>query len=220
MAMKVLTKKKINQTIGYYIVAILLVVGIGGYYGYNGLVEYQNSSANLQEGQSALNDLRVKSDLASSNYRNLRNDLELQNSAVNQAIEKILPTSESFTALARELDNYFLRNTTLANPIFLSDLRFNTPIIQEENNYAELPFSMSLNGTENALMNFLKYVENSGDLTNRTRLLSIDNLSISFGDIASEGPTIGNRNVNVSLQMRAFFQKPISEISESETAAQ
>ncbi|MGL5830864.1 MAG: hypothetical protein ACRCZE_01820 [Candidatus Altimarinota bacterium] len=209
--MKVLTKKKLNQTVGYYIVAILLTVGIGGYYGYNGFMEYQTSTANLSEGEANLNDLRVKSDLASTNYRNLRNDLELQNSTVNQAIEKILPTSENFTALARELDSYFLRNTTLTNPIFLSDLRFNTPIVTEENNYAVLPLSMSVSGTEIAVENFLKYVENSGDLTNKTRLLSIDNLGLSFGEIAEEGPAMGTRSVNASIQMSAYFQKPISQ---------
>lgn len=214
MAMKVLTKKKINQTIGYYIVAILLTVGIGGYYAFNGFTEYQVSAANLNEGQTVLDDLRVKSDLASNNYRNLRNDLELQNSTVNQSIEKILPTNENFTALARELDSYFLKNTTLANPIFLSDLRFNSPIIQEEQNYAVLPFSMSVSGTENALMNFLKYVENSGGLSNKTRLLSIESLGISFGAVSTEGPTIGNRDVNFSLQMNAYFQKPISQMPE------
>jgi hypothetical protein len=219
MAMKVLTKKKINQTIGYFLVAIVLTLAIGGYYGFNGLMEYQASNANLSEGLATLDDLRVKSDLASSNYRNLRNDLELQNSTVNQAIEKILPANENFTALARELDSYFLRNTTLANPIFLSDLRFSAPNINPEADYAILPFAMSLNGTEAALNNFLKYVENSGDLTNQTRLLGIDTMNITFGEVAEEGPSIGNRNVNVSLQMNAYFQQPISASTE-EVAAQ
>ncbi|MCC6643670.1 hypothetical protein IT411_02880 [Candidatus Peregrinibacteria bacterium] len=137
-----------------------------------------------------------------------------------------MPSNEDFTNLARELDKYFLNTKATLSPMFLSDLRFNPPRVDEGHDYGTLPLSMTFSGTEAGLKDFLSYVENSGDLNNKTRLLSIITFNLNYenseaaasnviSDISGTTEAVvpaylpENRNVTATMNLNAFYQKPV-----------
>jgi hypothetical protein len=103
----------------------------------------------IDEHQSSCNN----ADKIKKEYGDLKKDMDKANSGVNESIEKILPASENFTDLARDLDKYFLNTSTGAAPMFLSDLRFNAARVgAEEFASATLPTVLppiKEEGTEN-----------------------------------------------------------------------
>lgn len=227
MANQLVTKRRIQQGIVQYALITIGILAIGGYYGYMHYSEYQAATTAFNVGTEKLNELKGAADKAKKDYDLLKKDMDKANSGVNESIEKILPSNENFTDLARELDKYFLNTRLSAAPMFLSDLRFNSPRFDTEE-FATLPFSMNINGDENGLKEFLNFVEKSGDLNDRSRLLSIVNITLSYQQpeaaavTALEGsftpvPTMFNaaRLVSASINLNAYFQKPVESTTQA-----
>lgn len=228
MKNQIFTKRKLSQSITQYALLTVLILAVGGYFAFQHYNEYQAARDAMQKESSQLLDLRAQAEQSKSSYLALKKDLDAQNAGINQSIELILPANEDFTNLARQLDKYFLDTRLTVSPMFLSNLSFAQPNTQG-NEFAILPFSMSLTGTENGLKDFLEYVENSGDLNEKSRLLDFANLSLSYSseestpdgesglDLSTAVPSslAPARNVNVSLGMRAYFQKPIEDLNNS-----
>lgn len=219
MKNQVFTKRKLSQVITQYSLITLLVLALGGYFGYQHYTEYQASRAALDKESRILTELKASADVAKTTYHALKKDMDAQNAGVNQSIEKILPSNENFTDLARELDKYFLNTRATNSPLFLSNLTFSSPNTQGAE-FAILPLSMSMSGDEQGLIAFLEYVENSGDLNAKTRLLDFSSINLSYSTTESTTglteyvDTVANilnpvRTINASLNLRAYFQKPI-----------
>lgn len=226
MTNQLLTKRKLQQaTVRYGILLVLLLAG-GGYLGLINYQEYQATKTAYENEQNHLAELKGSADKEKRDFIALKKDLDSQNIGVNQSIEKILPSTEEFTNLARELDKYFLNTSGSTSPMFLSDLRFNAAKVDANAEFGLLPFNATINGDENGLKTFLNYVENSGDLNNNSRLLQIGNISLNYQskDAAISSPTNSNatgnasessvaRPISASLNMNAYFQKPLEDLT-------
>jgi hypothetical protein len=221
MKNKIFTKRKLNQSIMQFAILSVIILAVGAFYGYMHYTEYQAATTALTEGTAHLSELKASSDQAKMAYLTLKKDMESQNVGVNQAIEQILPSNEDFTDLARALDKYFLNTAATPNAMFLSDLRFASPVINDEKEFAVLPFTMSLSANETSFSTFLEYIENSGDLNDRTRLLDIASVNMSYqlprsasstGNATQPSVSTAVRDVSASLNLRAYFQKPIEDL--------
>lgn len=226
MKTQILTKRKIQQGIVRNALVIMLMLVVGGYYGYMHYQEYQSAKAAFDQENQVLADLKGAADKTKKDYLNLKKEMANANSGVNQSIEKVLPPGEDFTNLARELDKYFLNTSASTNPMFLSDLRFSSPQEKEGKEFGELPFSMNITGDEEGFKQFLNYIETSGDLNEENRLLSISSVNLTYqspqiettqnvdGSVTSDTTVSSTpivRNVNASLNLNAYFQKSIKE---------
>ena len=66
-------------------------------------------------------------------------------------------------------------------------------------------------------MKFLKFMESSGTLEDKTRLMDIRSISINFGVSQSSSVTTGQPlaaekpTLNVSVSLNAYFQKPFQK---------
>lgn len=219
MKNQVFTKRKLNQAITQYVLITLIILGVGGYFGFQNYTEYQAARTALNSENETLATLKASADIAKTNYYALKKDMDAQNAGVNQSIEQILPSNEDFTDLARQLDKYFLNTSATTSPMFLSNLSFSNPNTQA-GELAILPFNMSISGNEDGFKKFLEYVENSGDLNAETRLLDFTSINLSYSTDQEVSPTTGTdettasvfspvRTINASLNLRAFFQKPV-----------
>lgn len=219
MKNQIFTKRKLNQMITQYALVTLVILALGGYFGYQHYTEYQAARTALAEESKNLTDIKASADVAKTNYLALKKDMDAQNAGVNQSIEKILPSNEDFTDLARELDKYFLNTRATVSPMFLSNMSFSAPDTGGAE-FAVLPFTMSISGDEQGFKSFLEYVENSGDLNDGTRLLDLTNVTLSYStpeqstNSNAYGETVSNilnpiRQINASLNLNSYFQKPI-----------
>lgn len=206
---KVLQKKVVNFTL-----ALLVLLIAGGYLSYMRYQEYFSANDYYEFKQMKMADLQANLTTLTDDYNKTKKTFDQENSALNVSLQKVLPTTESYTNLARELDNYFLTNNTTDNPIFLSDLRFNPARFEDKKDYGVLPFSMTISASQDSFKKFLKYVATSGDLNTGTRLMDISSISINFDNSANSGATTTDTTansesglINVSMAMNAYFQK-------------
>lgn len=214
MKNQLITKRKLQQSIMHYVLITLLALAIGGYFGYMYFNEYLATKGAFEESTNQLSQLKAAADKSNNDYLALQKDLDTQNSSVNQSIDKILPSTEDFTTLARELDRYFINNSQ-SNSLFLSDLRFNQPRVEAQSEFGVLPFAMTISGSDSSFRAFLNYVEQTGDLNGQTRLLDISSMNFSFANNDNSGTsnsgTTPTKTISASLNLNAYFQKPIAE---------
>lgn len=201
---------KNTRTFIFMTVIVLIASAIYGYIQYQKLAEVNTAIAN---GQTQLRDLQSAEKQISADYAAIKDVYEENFDTIRTSIEQVYPSEEYYTDLTRLLDNYvIMNNQTTLNPIFMSDLRFSSPRIDKENDYAILPFTLTLSTSRDNFEKFLAFVENSGSLEEGIRLMDIRSITMSlpssevstFGsDIESDIPLM-----NVSMSLNAYFQIP------------
>jgi len=216
MKEKKIIKRNLEREMMNYIVALVVVLLVGGVFGVLRFREMQRQQQAYNDGQEMILRLQSTSNKVSTTFNDLNTQLKNKNSTVLQTMESAFPGNENYTDLAREIDEYFLRNNTAATPIFLSDLRFNQARYDNAKDYAILPFNMTITASRKSFNNFLSFIENSGDLTSKSRLMDITSISMSFDKAptvttATDATTVSadpnDEKLNVSMAFNAYFQK-------------
>ncbi len=208
-----------QQGIVKYALLTAGILLIGGYFGYQGVMEYQTASKALATEKVKLAELKNSADKVKQEYGDLKKDMDKANSGVNEVIDKILPSNEDFTNLARALDKYFLGTNSSQAPMFLSDLRF-AAARAGTGDFSILPMAMNVNGNEVGLKNFLNFIEASGDLNDGSRLLDVATITLNYqnkqaaSDEKEDSTPVpaslaAPREINASVNLNAYFQKPL-----------
>jgi len=221
MKIKAITPRKLESAITQYTVILIALLLIGGYFGYQNYTAYSATNTALSDAQQRVVNLQKDANKLSESYLQTKKDFDDQNASLYLALNNVLPLNEDFTDLARTLDKYFLDNGNDSNKLFLSDLRFSPPEINDANDFGVLPFTMSVVGDYTAVENFMKYIEASGNLNSpQVRLMDAKtiNLALSSPTIqtsdaalnAAPAPStdINSKDVSASLTLRSFFKKP------------
>lgn len=197
----------------YFILSavVLIAAGVYGYFQFTDLMEVQRAIAN---GRTTLAELQAAESQNAEIYATQKRNYDEQFSTIKESINEVFPVEEDYTDLTRKLDEFMSENNnTTLNPIFMSDLKFSRPRIDEESGYAVLPFSLTLSTTRDNFEKFLAFIESSGSLENRIRLMEVKSISLNFPnqeitpfattENISEIPTM-----NVSVNLNAYFQAP------------
>jgi hypothetical protein len=205
------TTKDLKKKANIYIVLLLITLGLGGYFGYVNYQEFRATEQALVDAQTKLEDLQVKASKSSSDFSDTKSTFQESDTLVNSEIQKVFPSSEDYTQLARDLDLLIKEIDTTDDPIFLSDLKFDAPEIKDDAEFAVLPIAMTLTATDVSFKTLLERIEASGDLKVSDRVMDIQSISLSFGEapIDETGSLTGEKpKLNVALEVNAYYQKP------------
>lgn len=207
-------RKNYKRGIQTYIVLTVIVLIAAGVYGFFQFQELSEVRRAIASGQTTLADLQSSERTISNTYTEIKSVYDDNFSTIKESINAVYPTEEEYTDLTRLLDDFITKNNqTTLNPIFMSDLKFSNPRIDQENDYAVLPFTLTLSTTRDNFEKFLAFVENSGSLDTGVRMMDIKSISINFPSqqttsfvTAVEESQVPTMNVSVSLN--AYFQPP------------
>lgn len=198
-----------NRSIQHYTLLTILLLIIGGIYGffqYQKLVATNNA---INQTQEQLATLQATVTQASEEYATVKRNYQASFEQTKAALEGIYPSSEKLTELTRTFDNFEADNNSSLNPLFVSDLKFGKPRVDDKAPYTTLPFSVSLITTRDNLENFLQFIENSGSLEDGTRLMDVRSISIDFSARQTTSEfTLQESNeplLNVSMELNAYF---------------
>lgn len=193
-------------------VIVLIIAGVYGFIQFQKLSEAWNAIATEQQ-QAA--QLQTAGNQFAADYTELKSTFDKNFASILNSIQGVYPLEEDYTQLTRDLDKFFQETNSSINPIFASDLKFSIARIDETHDYAILPFTMTVSGTRENFEKFMHYIENSGSLEDRTRLMEITSISINFPaqpasafEVSPAAPEIPTLNIAVS--MNAYFQKPVN----------
>ena len=190
-----------------YTVATIFVVLAAGVFCF---LQYQkliaaNEAIVLE--QSAKTQIGEEKEKAVNLYKGLRDGFSTEYLGLKDGLIAVFPDKEDYTTLTQRLDDYMSANNTKDNPIFMSDLRFSEPRYEKNKDYGVLPFSITLNTSKQNFTKFLSYIETSGGLTDKVRLMDVNSVSINV----NEGRTSTASQVemlNVTLSLNAYFIAP------------
>ena len=133
---------------------------------------------------------------------------------IYSALDTVYPLTEKYTDLARLFDDFVAKNDSSTDPVLISDLRFGQARFETSNDFAVLPVTVTLSGSQDNFIKFLKFIETSGVLEDKTRLMDIRSISINFvlpslnqGEVLNTKP-----GINVSINLNAYFQKPYKTV--------
>jgi hypothetical protein len=187
-------------------ILVLLLAGGYGYFQYQSLTAAQTA---LAQSQDTATTLQSSVSTFNQNYTDLKTAFDQSFSSVLNSVQGVYPAEESYTGLTRDLDKFFESNN-----LFASDLKFSKPKIDAARDYAVLPFTMTITATKDNFDTFLQFVENSGSLEDRTRLLDISSISINFTSeqpsALAGGTASPSQLLNVSVSLNAYFRKPLT----------
>lgn len=215
MATIALQKRNYAKSVRTYLMLIVITLLLAGYYGYTQYVKLSAAQDALAKEQTQITDLQNTAAETNNDYSNLKKDFDQKYAGVLDSLQAVYPIEEDYTKLTISLDAFFRDNNTSFNPVFLSDLKFGQARFDAAQEYAVLPVTMTISGTQDNFLKFLKYIENSGVLEDKTRLMDVRSISINFTSGGSDNSTGGQNAltptqplINVSLGLNAYFQKP------------
>lgn len=201
-------RKNYKRSIRTYVfVTIFLLAGaaVYGYFQYTKLAMAQEAITQEDQQLVALTDLQGK---FHNEYLDSKSAYDTEFQKINEQIENVFPLNDDYTALTQKLDdyvNYTLNSKT--NPIFMSNLSYGAAM-EGNGDYRILPFTVTLETTRKNFEAFMRFVQNSGELQEGTRLMDVKSLSLSFGGAPEGGEVVSEPMLNVNMTVNAFFQKP------------
>jgi hypothetical protein len=192
-------------------IVILVAAGVWGFFQYQKLTSAKEA---LVKGETEMTTLQSSVDEYAQSYKDLATKAAKDTAAITNSVREVYPQEEGYTALTRVLDQYAEQANTNLDPFFAGSLSFSEPTINATTEYAILPFSMSITASRKNFDNFLRYIETSGDLDTRVRLMDIKTISLQLpqaAENASSGATTetGLETLNLSFALDSYFQKPV-----------
>ncbi len=164
------------------------------------------------------------------NLQNINLELETQSQAMqtahleslsqkNENLESVFPSEEELHRLTRELEDYFASKDRANSRMVLSSLDFGKPYIPKvdetsDSGYLVLPMNISIEASEENFFEFLEYLENSGSLEKKTRLMSLESINFSLPQKTTQSePTPSSSQesdlLRLTLQVNAYLQKNV-----------
>ena len=113
-------------------------------------------------------------------YQSIKVEVTAERAIATQALSTVFPTNESMTALNRAFDDFAVKNNFDSNPFFISSMSYGDEKIPDGGGYRYVPVSLNLTTSKKNLTKFLEYIETSGSLEGKTRLMSIEDLTINY----------------------------------------
>lgn len=203
MATAAIKKRGYIYSIQSYLIFGAILLGVSAYFGYQQINNYFAANDALKLEQDNLSTMQTNVAQVKTDYANLKKQYDEQIASINDALQFVLPEQEAYTNLVRIFDQFSAQNNSQGSPFFVSDVKFGTSRQDAKNDYSILPVTMTINASKSNLMKFLQFIENSGMLENKTRLMDIRSISINF----SSADGAGDPTLNVSLAVNAYFQK-------------
>lgn len=206
--------RQLSRTIKVYLGLSILIAFAVGVYTVERFLEFMDKRKITANFETMTTDLERTKMQEEAEFKDAAGKFQETKNAVILQLADIFPTQEDYTELTRVFDNFFVENNTFTNPIFASDLKFGASKLDDTKQYNILPFSMTITASEENFFKFLEFVQNSGALTGKIRLMDVQSIKINFRD---EGKTV--KEINFNVNMNAYFQKSAQQIVTEETAS-
>jgi len=185
-------------------ILLILLIGFYTYTNTSKMLEmkkeikmHEQLHSTLATTDKALTDeLRTRKEEGSKLSQNIQNELDF-----------VFPRNENHTFLTRTLEQFENNVNRVKDPFVINNLQYLKTTKVEDKDYSILPIKATIHSSYDNFFKFLKYIENSGTLSDKSRLLSIQSISINFvSPQGSQGNTSGTMEINFNVSINAYFK--------------
>lgn len=209
------TQKLYQKKFRRLLFTTILLTAVAGYYCFQLFDTFSKTSVALAQEKETLVALERNVNVTTQTYSDTKKAFDENFKPVLESIQKVYPTSEDYRELTRLLDTFCKEHNTPSNRLSCTDLKYPPARIEQNNNYAVLPATLTFTSSQENFFEFLNFVHNSGALEEKTRLMDIKSIQINFvydkATSASGAPSAQASEkplLNVSVALNAYFQKP------------
>lgn len=205
-----ITKHNYINGIRNYTILIVFALLVAGYYGFTQYQKYSVAQTALAQEGETLQKTQQETNNLSAKYLEIKKVFDQKFALVLDALQYVLPPTDTYQNLARLFDQFAQDNNLPNNPFFVSDLKFGVPFPDSQKEFSILPITMTISTTKENFLKFLKFIESSGMLENKTRLMDVRSISMNFtpgGTANGNAPAPASTILNVSLALNAYFEK-------------
>lgn len=184
-----------------FIIGLLLLLGVLalGVWQFNVMRAYKIDTDTLNTEASTLT---LEKKVLIDEYQEIKVDLADDRESANQSLENVFPTDEDLTILTRMFDDFAVKNNFSSNPFFISSINYQSSVKSADGNYRYVPISLSVKTSEKNLNKFLEYLESSGSLEGKTRLMGIEAMTVNY-------PSEYGGVYDVKFEIYAYFSQEI-----------
>lgn len=196
-------KRRQTVHIKAYALLCLVIVVCMGFFSYQKWQEYSLSKEAISKNKELIVALRNKVSDEKSVYESEKDGFNNLNKEIEEKLKYILPASDNYTDLTRQIDSYEEELSRKNNPFEIANIDYQS--IVETENYSILPFRMNIKSSGDNFTKFLHLIENSGSLKDQVRVMDIQSIRLNFSDSENEGQT--SESIDFTVQINAYFQK-------------
>lgn len=193
-----------SRKIKMYLFVIILLALTMGFYGIEKYLELSEKTTITNQSQNFLDELEKTRQTERDQYLEIKESNKETAEKIDKEIVSVFPPREQYTELTRLLDGFFKKYNRANDPIVATDLQFEQPHEDTNKQYVVLPFSVSIESSEDNFYRFLAYIETSGSLAGKVRLMDAQSIALSFPE-DDEG-TGGKKRIRFSAQLQAYSQ--------------
>ena len=180
------------------VVAFVLLAGLVVFGYFRGTAFYEKYTY-IDNLEGAILEASEVIDTLETHLSEAKTEFSSTNDYKNDEIAGVFPATEDLTSLNRAFDEFSVENNFVNSPFFISSISYNESAASEEGNYMALPFSMQIESSEDNFYKFLEYIETSGNLDTKVRLMEVTDVSIDLGSSDDE-------MLSYTLDLKAYYQ--------------
>ncbi len=146
--------------------------------------------------------LNSEKNVLTEDYQDLKTEVNETRRSADLKLSTVFPADEDLTELTRIFDDFELKNNFESNPFFISKISYEKIENSEESNYRIMPLSVTFEASKKNMSKFIEFIEASGSIEGEVRLMSIENMKITYPD---EYGGI----YEIDLKLNAYFSREL-----------
>jgi len=206
MAKKTFYKNKRFISRLYGAICVILFVSLS-YHVYTNTTKMLEMNAKSDSYSKLHPALSKTKNLSEQEYIEVKEENKELMQRIKNELELVFPNSENHTILTRNLDKLANNLHRSLEPFMISNLQYMASKEAEDNGHMVLPFKMTIHSSYKNFFAFLRYVQNSGSLSEKTRLLDMPSIVINFVSPSGAQDNISGQNeINFNVSANAYFR--------------
>lgn len=197
----------LSRSIKLYLIGVVILGLFVSYYGIEKYLEYSDKATIVGDSEKELVTLTQTKKDEGDSYAKVRTEYKTQDESMLKELALVFPSQENYTELTKIFDAYFLENNRATNPIIATDMQFGTPTKDKSGKYDVLPISMNITASEANFYKFLSFVQDSGTLSKKLRLLDLKSVQMNFAEDDTGTTSASKNKIQFRAEIQAYFQK-------------
>jgi len=200
---KILKQRERIQKQAYFVLCLILVVGMG-FYSYTKYLKFSTSLKGVEQNRTTISSIKNILDTEKDIYDKNMKSFSESSAVIQKQVETVFPKEDQYTDLTREID---LIEKTLGGMDYfsVSNIEYQKP--NQTEYYSVLPIRMNIKSSAQNFVTFLHLIENSGAMDDQVRLMDMSSIRLNFDKNQKKYAGAPQEIINFSVLLNAYFQK-------------
>jgi hypothetical protein len=204
--LKFLKSKDIQTKI--YLALTVIILLVMGYYSYTNFSKYLTMREQISVNERLHSSLVSTDQTVGDELKKIKEEGSALEQKIKNELDLVLPKTENHTSLTRAIEKFANEINRVKDPFMLSSLTYSKIKVPESGNYQILPLAMTIHCTYSNFYKFLDFVDNSGALSDGSRLIDVQSIIINFvSPKGAEGNISGQDEINFNASINAYIRK-------------